>query len=97
MSDVNDFNLSFFYEAVSKLETPEECEKVFKDICTTQELRAISQRLVVAKMLNEGKVYSEIVSKTGASTATISRVNRSLSEGKGYPIVFSRVNKSTDV
>ena len=64
----------------------------FEDLCTVQELKALSQRLTVAKMLSEGRVYSEIVKTTGASTATISRVNRSLEYGcDSYSLVFGRM------
>ncbi len=70
----------------------EECYKFFEDLCTVPELKALSQRLQVAKMLDEQYVYSDIVRETGASTATISRVNRSLEYGcDGYRIVFDRL------
>ena len=72
-----------FFEALLSLKTIEECEMFFDDICTIKELVDISQRYEVAKMLDEGKVYTEIASKTGASTATISRVNRCLNYGSG--------------
>jgi TrpR-related protein YerC/YecD len=63
-------------------------------MCTKTELASISQRLVVAKMLSEKRVYSDIVEETGASTATISRVNRSLAFGKGgYEKIFAKLNK----
>ena len=66
----------------------------FEDLCTVPELKALSQRLHVAKMLSEHRVYSDIVSETGASTATISRVNRSLNYGSdGYSIVFERLDR----
>lgn len=69
-----------------------ECYNFFDDLCTVPELRALSQRLAVAKMLSEHKVYSDIVSVTGASTATISRVNRSLNYGcDGYTVIFERL------
>lgn len=81
-----------FFEAVFLLENTEECYKFFMDVCTINELQSIAQRYVVAKMLNEKKTYSEIVKTTGASTATISRVNRSLNYGNdGYELVFSRM------
>lgn len=81
-----------FFEAVLLLENTEECYKFFMDVCTINELQSIAQRYVVAKMLNEKKTYSEIVKTTGASTATISRVNRSLNYGNdGYELVFSRM------
>ncbi len=91
---INTENREFLYEAILKLETLEECEAFFEDLCTVQELESISQRLVVAKLLTEDKVYTDIVEKTGASTATISRVNRTLQSGKdGYSIIFNRFGK----
>ena len=89
---MRDLNVEFLFQAVLKLESMEECYKFFGDLCTINELRSISQRLVVAKMLDDRKVYSDIVAQTGASTATISRVNRSLNYGSdGYRIVFDRL------
>ena len=91
-SKLKDLNIDYLFQAILCLETQEECYKFFEDLCTVPELKALSQRLTVAKMLNEKKVYSDIVAQTGASTATISRVNRSLSYGgDGYQIVFERV------
>jgi TrpR-related protein YerC/YecD len=91
-SKLKDLNIDYLFQAILCLETQEECYKFFEDLCTVPELKALSQRLTVAKMLNEKKVYSDIVAQTGASTATISRVNRSLSYGSdGYQIVFERV------
>lgn len=81
--------LDELYEAILCLETKEECSAFFDDLCTVLELQTLSQRLQVAKMLRENKVYNDIVSATGASTATISRVNRSA--GDGYEIVFERL------
>ena len=90
-----DSNLSFLYRAVLMLKTEEECERFFDDLCTGPELKAIAQRLEVANLLKEQKVYSKIVEKTEASTATISRVNRSLQYGaNGYDIVFERMEKA---
>lgn len=81
-----------FFEAVLSLKEVDECYKFFEDVCTVKEIEAIVQRFVVADMLRAGKVYSEIVAQTGASTATISRVNRSLSYGNdGYDLVFGRL------
>lgn len=92
IAKLKDKNVDFLFQAVLKLETVEECYKFFDDLCTMPELRAMSQRLAVAKMLSEHRVYSDIVAATGASTATISRVNRSLNYGcDGYSIVFSRL------
>lgn len=86
-------NLDELFEAVLCLETVEECRAFFKDLCTVPELKALSQRYQVAKLLTENHVYSDIVAQTGASTATISRVNRSISyDGSGgYSIVFDRL------
>ena len=84
-------NLDFLFKAVLALENVEECYDFFEDLCTVQELNAISQRIVVAKMLSEKCVYTDIVNETGASTATISRVNRSLNYGAdGYKNVLPR-------
>ncbi len=86
-------NLDDLFEAVLCLETVEECRLFFKDLCTIPELKALSQRFQVAKLLTENHVYSDIVAETGASTATISRVNRSLAyDGSGgYSVVFERL------
>lgn len=85
------------FDAVLCLETREECYAFFEDLCTVLELKALSQRLQVAKMLSEHHVYNDIVSVTGASTATISRVNRSLNYGcDGYDIVFGRMKEKQD-
>ena len=84
-------NIEYLFQTILKVETYEECEALFDDLCTKTELASISQRLVVAKMLSEKKVYSDIVAQTGASTATISRVNRSLAFGSGgYEKIFSK-------
>ncbi|MBQ3258592.1 MAG: TrpR-like protein, YerC/YecD [Oscillospiraceae bacterium] len=87
--------LDELYEAILCLETKEECSAFFDDLCTVLELQTISQRLQVAKMLRDHHVYSDIVSATGASTATISRVNRSLNyqSKNGYDIVFNRLRE----
>ncbi len=91
-SKIKNDETDFLFNAILKLETMEECYKFFEDLCTVPEIKAMSQRIVVAKMLKDGKVYSEIVKKTGASTATISRVNRSLEYGcDAYPMVFARM------
>lgn len=82
------------FEAVLCLRDKEECYKFFEDVCTVNELLSLSQRFEVAKMLTEKKTYLEIAEKTGASTATISRVNRSLIYGNdGYEMIFSRLKK----
>ena len=92
---LKDSNVDFLFKAILGLESVEECYDFFEDLCTVTELKALSQRIVVAKMLSEKQVYSEIVNKTGASTATISRVNRSLNYGcDGYEKIFERIDKA---
>ena len=80
------------FEAVLTLKSPEECYAFFEDVCTVNELLSLYQRYEVAKMLREKKTYLDIAERTGASTATISRVNRSLNYGNdGYDMVFKRL------
>ena len=80
------------FEAILCLKDKEECYTFFEDVCTINELLSLAQRFEVAKMLREQKTYLEIAEKTGASTATISRVNRSLNYGcDGYDMVFKRL------
>ena len=82
------------YRAILKLETPEECYRFFVDLCTVSELKAMEQRFEVAKLLNQGLIYNEILEQTGASSATISRVNRSLNYGMdSYRTVLSRLEE----
>lgn len=79
-------------DAILLLNTREECYRFFEDICTIGELRAIAQRLDVARMLHEGRTYEDIVAQTGASTATISRVKRCLNYGAdGYILILERL------
>lgn len=85
-------DLIMFFEAVLNLETVEECGAFFEDICTIGELQALAQRLQVAKLLREKKTYQCISKETGASTATISRVNRCVVYGAGgYNLVLDRL------
>ena len=80
------------YKAVLSLETVEECMKFFDDLCTVSEIMAMEQRYQVASCLDDGMIYNDILAETGAASATISRVNRSLQYGSGgYEIAFSRV------
>lgn len=82
------------FEAVLSLKTTDECYRFFEDLCTVNELCSLSQRFEVAYMLRGGKTYLEIAEKTHASTATISRVSRSLNYGTdGYDLIFERINK----
>lgn len=86
--------VDMFFNAVLQLKDAEECYSFFEDVCTVNELLAIAQRLQVAGMLRDKATYTAIAQKTGASTATISRVNRSLVYGNdGYELVFSRMTK----
>ena len=80
------------FKAILNLQTMEECYIFFEDVCTINEIQSLSQRFEVAKLLREKKTYLEIAEKTGASTATISRVNRSLNYGNdGYDMLFKRM------
>ena len=92
MEKINREELDFLCDAVLSLKTREECYAFFEDVCTVNELLSLSQRYEVAKMLREKKTYLDIAERTGASTATISRVNRSLNYGNdGYDMVFKRL------
>ncbi len=86
-------NKELLYKAILTLKTEEECAAFFEDLCTPQELNAIVQRLHVAKLLSEGNVYNKIVELTHASTATISRVNKTLNYQAtgGYKTVLDRL------
>lgn len=85
------------FDAVLSLKSREECYTFFEDVCTINELLSLSQRFEVAKMLRDQKTYLEIAEKTGASTATISRVNRSLNYGNdGYDMVFERLQAGAE-
>ena len=80
------------FDAILCLKDKEECYTFFEDVCTINEILSLSQRFEVAHMLREQKTYLDIAEKTGASTATISRVNRSLNYGnEGYDMVFARM------
>ena len=90
---LNTEHMDDLFEAILSLKTKEECDMFFEDLCTVIELQSMSQRMQVAKMLTNKKVYKDIVAETGASTATISRVNRTLNyQGSGgYALVFERL------
>ena len=84
--------VDYLFDAILSLKDREECYTFFEDVCTINELLSLSQRFEVAAMLRSHKTYLEIAEKTGASTATISRVNRSLNYGNdGYDMVFERI------
>ena len=85
---------SDLYRAILSLRSVEECYNFFTDLCTISELKAMEQRYEVAKLLDEGLIYNDILEKTGASSATISRVNRSLNYGTdAYHMIFDRLDK----
>ena len=85
------------YDAILTLKTREECMKFFSDLCSISELMAMEQRYQVASCLDDGMIYNDILELTGASSATISRVNRSLQYGAGgYDIVFPRVKAAKE-
>ena len=83
-----------FYEAVMTLRSQEDCRRFFEDICTIKELQAISQRMRVACLLDSGSNYIEVSEATGASSATISRVNRCLNYGSGYREAIDNLKKA---
>ena len=85
------------YKAILKLETFDECVRFFEDLCTRAELMAMEQRFQVADCLNQGMIYNDILGETGASSATISRVNRSMGYGNGsYDFIFERLGIKKD-
>ena len=85
------------YEAILSLKDMDECLRFFDDLCTVTELMAMEQRYQVASCLNDGMIYNDILAETGASSATISRVNRSLQYGRGgYAIVFDRMKEKEE-
>ncbi|MCD7954360.1 MAG: YerC/YecD family TrpR-related protein [Lachnospiraceae bacterium] len=90
--DIHTEAVDALFEAILSLENKDECYRFFGDVCTINELLSLSQRFEVARMLSESRTYQDIADKTGASTATISRVNRSLNYGNdGYEIVLKRL------
>lgn len=93
-SRIKDPFIDKFFEAVLLLENEEECYRFFEDICTISEIKAIAQRLEVAKMLDQENTYTDIAHETGASTATISRVKKCLNYGAdGYQLILDKVKK----
>jgi TrpR-related protein YerC/YecD len=93
-SKIRDELTDSLFEAVLLLKNVDECYNFFEDVCTIAEIKAMAQRLEVAKMLRDGKTYTEICEKTGASTATISRVNRCLNYGAdGYSLILNRLEE----
>lgn len=93
-SKIKSSEMDLFFEAILKLEDIEECYNFFEDVATINEVKALAQRMHVAKLLSEKKTYSEITEITGASTATISRVNKCVNYGSdGYTTVLKKLNK----
>ena len=85
-------DMDYLFDGILSLQTKEECYRFFEDICTINEIKAFEQRLQVAKMLADKRTYLDIASTTGASTATISRINRSLNYGNdGYKLILGRL------
>jgi TrpR-related protein YerC/YecD len=96
-SKIKSDQVDSFFEAVLLLDNMDECYRFFEDICTIKEIQAIAQRLEVAKLLKSHKTYNEIEADTGASTATISRINRSLNYGsEGYNMILRKLGLLED-
>lgn len=94
-SKIKSDDLDLLFNSILKLETIEECYNFFEDIATINEVKSLAQRMHVAKLLSEKKTYTEIAEITGASTATISRVNKCLNYGSnGYNMIINRINNS---
>ena len=94
---IKDHHVDLLFKAVLLLDNVEECYNFFEDICTVSEIKAMAQRLKVAMMLKNKEKYGEISEKTGASTATISRVNRCLNYGAdGYRVMLERLEKQKE-
>lgn len=94
---LKDVHMDQLFAGIMSLQSVEECYNFFEDLCTITELRAMAQRFQVAKMLDQGQIYSDIVEETGASTATISRVNKCLVYGTdGYRMVLDRAQDIKD-
>ena len=89
---IRDENIDTLFRAIRTLKDEEECYKFFEDLCTVSEIKEMSKRLLAAKLLNENCIYTDIAKRTGLSTATISRVNRSLRYGNdGYTMILERL------
>lgn len=96
-SNLESKEMDYLMEAILSLKDKEDCYRFFEDICTINEIKAIDQRIQVARMLKDGKTYTEVAKLTGASTATISRVNKCINYGSdGYNRVISRIDWNED-
>ena len=97
MKEINDKSIETLFSAILALKDKDECSRFFTDLCTISELKSMSQRMEVALMLKNGSVYTDIAEKTGASTATISRVNRCINYGSdGYNLVIERMEQDNE-
>ena len=97
MSKLRDEKIDFLFKGILTLENVAECYSFFEDLCTVAELQEMSKRILGATLLDSGMVYTDIVKKTGLSTATISRINRCLSYGSGgYRLALDRLGKSEE-
>lgn len=96
LEKLKEFGIDQLFDAILALETKEECYLFFDDLCTINELKSLSQRLEVARMLQEGQTYNQIEEATGASTATISRVKRCLHYGNdAYELILNRISHNS--
>lgn len=94
ISKIKNGDIDYLFEAILTIKNVDECYKFFEDLCTINEIQSMAQRMQVASMLKKRRTYIDIAHTTGASTATISRVNRSLSYGnEGYKLVFERLHE----
>ncbi|MDP4134226.1 MAG: YerC/YecD family TrpR-related protein [Bacillota bacterium] len=92
MDKIHNETTENLFKAILSLESIEECYNFFDDLCTIKEIKEMAQRFDVAKLLSEGKIYTDVAKETGASSATISRVNRCLTYGSdGYTTVLARI------
>ncbi len=96
MKDIRSPEIDDLFKAIISLENIEECYAFFGDVCTIKEIIEMAQRFEVAKMLDAGMSYVDISSASGASSATISRVNRCLTYGEGYRIAIDKLKKGSD-
>lgn len=93
-SKIKSEEVDLFFKGILQLENIEECYKFFEDVATINEVKALAQRLHVAMLLKNKKTYTDIAEKTGASTATISRVNRCLNYGSdGYKLILEKIEE----
>lgn len=90
MNQISKKDVKYLFDAILSLDNLEQCEAFFEDVCTIKEIYSMAQRFTVAKLLKNGKTFNEIVEETGASSATISRVNRALNYGKGYKAILEK-------